>query len=73
MAFLEGNSFEDVIRKAVSIGGDTDTLAAMAGSIAEAFYSIDEEIREETMSRLSPDLRNVVERWNAFLRDRHFS
>ena len=73
VAFLEGNSFEDVIRKAVSIGGDTDTLAAMAGSIAEAFYSIDEEIREETMSRLSPDLRSVVERWNAFLRDRHFS
>jgi ADP-ribosylglycohydrolase len=73
VAFLEGESFEGVIRKAVSIGGDTDTLAAMAGSIAEAFYSIDEEIRQETLSRLSPDLRSVVERWNALLREKHFS
>lgn len=73
VAFLEGNSFEGVLRKAVSIGGDTDTLAAMAGSIAEAFYSIDEEIRQETMSRLSPDLRNVVDRWNAYLKEKHFS
>jgi hypothetical protein len=46
---------------------------AKAGSIAEAYYSIDEEIRQETMSRLSPDLRSVVERWNAYLKDKHFS
>ena len=37
-AFLESTSFEDAIRNAVSIGGDSDTIAAMAGSIAEAFY-----------------------------------
>lgn len=37
-AFLEGTSFEDVIRTSVSLGGDSDTLAAIAGSIAEAFY-----------------------------------
>ncbi|MBR2576754.1 MAG: ADP-ribosylglycohydrolase family protein [Firmicutes bacterium] len=73
VAFLEGENFEDVIRRAVSIGGDTDTLAAMAGSIAEAFYSIDDEIRQETMKRLSPDLRSVVEQWNAMLREKRFS
>ena len=73
VAFLEGESFEGVLRKAVSIGGDTDTLAAMAGSIAEAYYSIGETIRQETLNRLSPDLRSVVDRWNALLRERHFS
>ena len=42
-AFLEGNSFENVIRTAVSLGGDCDTLTAIAGSIAEGFYGIPEE------------------------------
>ena len=39
-AFLEGDSFEDVIRTAVSLGGDCDTLTAIAGSIAEGFYGV---------------------------------
>lgn len=38
IAFLEGNTFEEVIRLAISLGGDSDTIAAMAGGIAEAFY-----------------------------------
>ena len=40
IAFLEGENFEDVIRTAVSLGGDTDTIAAIAGSIAEAYYEV---------------------------------
>ncbi len=44
-AFLEGESFEDVILKSISIGGDSDTIAAMAGAIAEAFYGIPEDMR----------------------------
>ena len=42
--FLKANSFEDAIRKAISIGGDSDTIAAITGSIAEAYYGIDDEL-----------------------------
>ena len=42
--FLKANNFEDAIRKAISIGGDSDTIAAITGSIAEAYYGIDEEL-----------------------------
>ena len=51
-AFLEGDSFEDVILKAISIGGDSDTVAAMAGSIAEAFYGIPAELRKNAFEVL---------------------
>ena len=51
-AFLEGESFEDVIRKAIALGGDSDTIAAMAGAIAEAFYGIPEELRQKAFSVL---------------------
>ena len=49
-AFLESSSFEDCIRNAVSIGGDSDTIAAIAGGIAEAFYGIPEQIRKEALT-----------------------
>lgn len=52
IAFLEGDSFEEVIRKAVSIGGDTDTIACMAGSIAETIYEIPVEIEKEVFKRM---------------------
>ena len=42
ICFLEGNNYEDVIRKAISLGGDTDTQACIAGSIAEAYYGLDD-------------------------------
>jgi ADP-ribosylglycohydrolase len=60
-AFLEGDSFVDVIRTAVSLGGDCDTLTAIAGSIAEAFYGIPEDIFENALSRLDDDLRAEVD------------
>lgn len=61
-AFLEGKDFEDVIRNAVSLGGDTDTLAAIAGSMAEAFHGVPDALTAECLDRLPAELRNAVER-----------
>lgn len=47
--FLEAHDFEDAIRNAVSLGGDSDTIAAMAGAIAEAYFGIPDELQEEAM------------------------
>ena len=63
VAFLDGESFEDVIRTGVSIGGDTDTLCAIAGSVAEAYYGIPEDIGETAKSFLTYDLLEVVEKF----------
>lgn len=65
VAFLEGESFEDVIRFAVSIGGDSDTVAAIAGSIAEAYYGIPEDLPETALSHLDKPLLGVTERFSA--------
>lgn len=59
-AFLEGDSFEDVIRTAVSLGGDCDTLTCIAGSMAEGFYGVPEDLKNECMERLPKDLREVL-------------
>ena len=67
-AFLEGNSFEDVIRTAVSLGGDCDTLTCIAGSIAEAFYGVSDDLKEECMSRLSQDLLEILIRFDTHLK-----
>lgn len=63
VAFFEGESFEDVIRAAVSVGGDSDTIAAMAGSIAEAYYGIPTVLAEAALSYLETPLRSVTERF----------
>ena len=60
-AFLEGGSFEDVIRTAVSLGGDCDTLTAIAGSIAEAFYGVPEKLKRECRSRLTEPLCAILD------------
>ena len=62
-AFLEGNSFEDVIRTAVSLGGDCDTLACIAGSMAEAFYGVPEALKEECRKRITPEMLEVLDRF----------
>ena len=64
-AFLEGRGFEDVIRTAVSLGGDCDTLTAIAGSMAEAFYGVPENLKAQCRRRLPADLRQVVDRFDA--------
>lgn len=62
-AFLEGRSFEDVIRTAVSLGGDCDTLTCIAGSMAEGFYGVPEELKQQCRQRLPEDLRKVLRRF----------
>ena len=62
-AFLEGVSFEDVIRTAVSLGGDCDTLTCIAGSMAEGFYGVPEELKQQCRQRLPEDLRKVLRRF----------
>lgn len=62
-AFLEGGDFEDVIRTAVSLGGDCDTLTCIAGSMAEAFYGIPKNLKQEARRRLPENLRVVLERF----------
>ena len=64
-AFLEGESFEDVIRTAVSLGGDCDTLTCIAGSIAEGFYGVPEVLKQECRKRLSEDLREILAKFDA--------
>ena len=63
-AFLEGESFEDVIRTAVSLGGDCDTLTCIAGSMAEAFYGVPEELKQQCRDRIPDSLRNVLIRFD---------
>ena len=67
-AFLEGNSFEDVIRTAVSLGGDCDTLTCIAGSIAEGFYGVPEDLKQACRDRLSDDIRKILTRFDVVRR-----
>lgn len=62
-AFLEGKSFEDVIRIAVSLGGDCDTLTCIATSMAEAFYGLAPGFKEKCLEYTSCDMHEVL---NAF-------
>lgn len=58
--FLESNDFEDAIRKAISIGGDSDTIAAITGSIAEAYYGIDDKLIKKAEKYLPEYIINIV-------------
>ncbi len=63
VAFLESTDFEDAIRNAISIGGDSDTIGAITGSIAEAAYGIPDWIREKALTYLDEPLKDVLRRW----------
>ena len=69
-AFLEGTSFEDVIRTAVSLGGDCDTLTCIAGSIAEAFYGVPDELKAECRKRLPADMIEVLDQFDTIRKER---
>lgn len=61
IAFLESDSFEDAVRNSISLGGDSDTMACIAGGIADAFYgSLPEEISRAVRSKLQNDLSKIV-------------
>ena len=60
IAFLESTDFEDAIRKAISIGGDSDTIACITGGIAEAFYDIPEEIAQQAYGYLPEEFIEII-------------
>lgn len=61
VAFLESENYEDAIRNAISLGGDADTMACIAGGIAEAFYgSVPDQISSRVLDLLDPRLRNIA-------------
>ncbi len=65
--FGENTDFEDALRAAVSLVGDSDTLAAITGSIAETFYGVPEELRQECYKRLPPELTEILHEWEGAL------
>lgn len=65
IAFLESDSYIDAIRKAISIGGDSDTIAAITGGIAQVYYKkIPEDVVTKVKSILDSNLRRVVEEFD---------
>ena len=65
VAFLDADSWEDAVKKSISLGGDADTMACITGGIAQAYYKeIPENIAEDVRNRLPPDLREVLNEFN---------
>jgi ADP-ribosylglycohydrolase len=66
LAFLESNDYEHAVRLGVSLGGDADTIACIAGGIAQAYYrGVPAPIREQALARLDDRLRGIVEEFEA--------
>ena len=70
IAFLESDDFEDCIRKAIWLGGDADTQAAIAGSIAEAYYGVPYELEQKALEYLTDDLKGIYYAFNTIKRGR---
>lgn len=68
VAFLEGNDYEDTVRNAVSLGGDSDTIACIAGGIAEAFYGVPENLKQACRERITPEMREVLDRFDGIIK-----
>jgi ADP-ribosylglycohydrolase len=68
IAFLESETFEDALRKAVFLGGDSDTIAAITGSVAEGFYGgAPDDMKHRAEHLLDKRILSVIERWNLFI------
>ncbi|MGM9992518.1 MAG: ADP-ribosylglycohydrolase family protein [Candidatus Bruticola sp.] len=65
-AFIEASDLEGAVRLAISLGGDSDTLAAITGSIAEAFYGVPSHIENEAIKFLDNNLKSIYEEWCSF-------
>ena len=65
--FFEGEDYEDIIRNCISIGGDSDTIAAIAGGIAEAYYGVPEELLSRAGDFLPPHLMEICKAFDAWL------
>ena len=68
IAYLEAKDFESAVRNAVSLGGDADTQADIAGAIAEASFGIPDEIIAACLAKLDYNLSGIVQRWREFLK-----
>ena len=68
--FFEGDSYEDVTRNCISIGGDSDTIAAIAGGIAEAFYGVPEEFGKQVRAYMDKGLLRIVDDFAVWSRER---
>jgi ADP-ribosylglycohydrolase len=66
IAFLDSDSWEDAVKKSISLGGDADTMACITGGIAQAYYKkIPDKIAETVRNKLPPDLREILDKFNA--------
>ncbi len=70
ICFFEGKDYEDVIRNCISIGGDSDTIAAIAGGIAEAYYGVPEKYQEKVQKYVSPVLMQIICEFEEWLKNR---
>lgn len=66
--FLSSTGFEDAIRKAVAVGGDSDTIAAICGGFAEAYYGVPDWLRDEAMKRLPETMKDVIKQFESRVR-----
>ena len=71
IAFLESTDYIDAIKKAIAIGGDSDTIADMAGAIAGAYYGVPQWVQEAAFSSLTTELQNVVTNFEEFIEKKH--
>lgn len=71
MCFLESTSFEDAIRTAISLGGDSDTIGAITGAIAEAYYGVSDGIQGKALAYLDDELRSIYDAWAQFAPPNH--
>jgi ADP-ribosylglycohydrolase len=67
IAFLESSSYENAVRLAISIGGDSDTIACITGGIAEAYYGVPDEIAEEGKSFLPEEFKLILVKFNRIM------
>ena len=67
---MDGSSFEEVIRLAISLGGDSDTIGAMAGAIAACMYPIPDEIVNRCNTILTEDLKEIKDKFIELLKER---
>ena len=68
MAFFESTDFEDAIRNAISIGGDSDTLAAITGGVAEAYYGVPAALEAQARNYLDARLTAILDAYEAWRR-----
>ena len=68
-AFFESVSFEDAIRNAISVGGDSDTLAAITGGVAQAYYGVPEHLEQQAIAYLDERLLNIYQQYKAWLKN----